>query len=207
MAIRFVCERCGKKLRADDELAGQRAACSRCGARLRVPKLSTRGVSAEGRPAKDGGGAFEERPLVRVSKIDQEDMIDMTSMVDVVFFLLIFFLVTHMQALDSSIPMPAADAQKPSRRARQSLAAFEADQAYIVVRIDRKDGVWLEGAQVRSAQDLVMKLRKLRNSGAHPDTLLVAANGEASHATTVMVLDSGNEVGLEHVRLALHDEG
>ena len=41
-----------------------------------------------------------------------EDLIDMTAMVDIVFFLLIFFLVTSMQSLESVINLPAP--QTPS---------------------------------------------------------------------------------------------
>src|SRR4029077_15705208 len=83
-------------------------------------------------------------------KLDVEEMIDMTAMVDIVFFLLIFFLVTSMHALDSTIPMPAPDPQKGAAREPRSVAAIEADDSYVVVHIDRNDKIVVEGSEVRT---------------------------------------------------------
>ena len=42
MTIRFHCEKCGKSLRADQEIIGRLTRCSKCGAKVRVPAESTR---------------------------------------------------------------------------------------------------------------------------------------------------------------------
>jgi biopolymer transport protein ExbD len=139
-------------------------------------------------------------------KIDFEDLIDMTAMVDIVFFLLIFFLVTSMHALDSTIPMPPPDPREGAASAPSSLSTFETDDDYVVVQIDRNDVVRVEGAEVKGARELLFKLRDLRNGPKAPSKMLVVGHGDATHGTTVMVLDAGHDVEMESVRLALQDE-
>ena len=41
---------------------------------------------------------------------EHKDLIDMTAMVDIVFFLLIFFLVTSMQSIEAVINLPSPQA-------------------------------------------------------------------------------------------------
>lgn len=148
-----------------------------------------------------------EPPLVMPQrKLDLEELIDMTAMVDIVFFLLIFFLVTSMNSLDSSIPMPAPDPQKGVAREPKSIEAIDADDSYVVVRIDRNDKISVEGSEVRNERDLMFKLGDHRRGSAHPDKLLVIGHGDATHGTVVMVLDAGRDLGMDQVRLTVQDE-
>lgn len=148
-----------------------------------------------------------DAPLVPAGqKIDFEDLIDMTAMVDIVFFLLIFFLVTSMHALDSSIPMPVPGAQQAEAGAGGAAPAVsDIDDSQIVVQIDKNDVISVDGVEVHNAQELLFRLRELRNGPGRPEKLLVLGNGGASHGAAVMVLDAGHEVELE-VRLAVRDE-
>jgi biopolymer transport protein ExbD len=138
--------------------------------------------------------------------INFEDLIDMTAMVDIVFFLLIFFLVTSMKAIDSTVPMPAPDPQKGAAREPQALSDLEADNEYIVVHIDRNDRITVNDAEVHSERDLLFKLRELRTTGSRPEKLLVVGHGDATHGTAVMIMDTGRDVGIDSVRLAVADE-
>ncbi|MBS0264312.1 MAG: biopolymer transporter ExbD [Planctomycetes bacterium] len=139
-------------------------------------------------------------------KMDVEDLIDMTAMVDIVFFLLIFFLVTSMHSLDSTIPMPAPDPQKGATKEPQTVAAIDADENYIVVRIDKNDKITVEGAEVRTERELLFKLRDLRSGAARPEKLMVIGHGEATHGTAVMIMDAGRELGMDQVKLSVQDE-
>ncbi len=101
--IRFSCPQCGKKFKAPAELAGRVVSCSACRMRLTVPFPFSENVSAATaeHPEEHEAFAFElpKRPVF-------EDLVDMTAMVDIVFFLLIFFMVTSMQGLYSAIAIP-----------------------------------------------------------------------------------------------------
>jgi biopolymer transport protein ExbD len=182
---------------------------------LPAPVRAQQGLPHEIRPqsrvpaphARRAAAAHAESSLVPpYKKLDVEELIDMTAMVDIVFFLLIFFLVTSMHALDSTIPMPAPDPQKGAAREPRSVAAIDSDDSYVVVRVDRNDKITVEGSEVRSDRELLFKLRDLRLGSAHPEKLLVVGHGDATHGTVVMVLDAGRELGMDQVRLTVQDE-
>jgi biopolymer transport protein ExbD len=135
-----------------------------------------------------------------------EDLVDMTAMVDIVFFLLIFFMVTSMQGMFSSIDMPAPDPQKSAARSQRSASDYEKDKDYIVVRIDRDSVVWLDDTEVRTEQDLRVRLHGMRQNASAPTKLLDLGHGEAKNGTVVMVLDAGNDAGMEELQMAIDDE-
>jgi biopolymer transport protein ExbD len=171
------------------------------------PDAEREPVAAVSAPRREKPSRLAEPSLVQPArKLDLEELIDMTAMVDIVFFLLIFFLVTSMNSLDSSIPMPAPDPQKGQAREPKSIEAIEADDSYVVVRIDRNDKISVEGSDVRNERDLMFKLRDHRMGSAHPDKLLVIGHGDATHGSVVMVLDAGRDLGMDQVRLTVQDE-
>ena len=139
------------------------------------------------------------------SKIKLEDLVDMTAMVDIVFFILIFFMVTSMQGTYSSIDMPTPDLQKGAPQGRRSVADFEKSD-YVIVRIDRDNTIWLNDREIPSEQELLVQLRAIRRGVAGSNKMLVLGNSEASHGTVVLVLDAGNESGMDEMQLAVDDE-
>jgi biopolymer transport protein ExbD len=152
--------------------------------------------------------AEAETPLVPpMMKIDFEDLIDMTAMVDIVFFLLIFFLVTSMNALDSTIPLPAPTPQAGSSGGAGSTpTSVDGEDSSITVNIDRNDTIRIDGVEVTGQRDLLFKLRDLKNGPGRPEKLLVVGSSDASHGVAVMVLDAGHEVGMESVQMAVRDD-
>jgi biopolymer transport protein ExbD len=64
----------------------------------------------------------------------------------------------------------------------------------------------VEGDEVLSEQELRTKLKSLREGDSAVTKMVVQAHGEALYSTVVMVLDSGNDVGMEEVRLAVVDD-
>jgi biopolymer transport protein ExbD len=135
-----------------------------------------------------------------------EDLVDMTAMVDIVFFVLIFFMVTSMEGVYSSIDMPSPDPQKMASSGKRSAADYESDKDYIVVRIDRDNTVWLNDAVISSDQELLVRLREAKQSDSSAKRMLVLGNSEAKHGKVVTVLDAGSDAGMEEVQLAIDDE-
>lgn len=216
MGIRFRCPSCQKKIEAPDRMAGRVVDCPRCQQPLTIPEPLDEVVAPIEAAVPAAAPALPKVPrkrsvepeasLVRPAmKINFEDLIDMTAMVDIVFFLLIFFLVTSMHALDSTIPLPAPNPQDSESKGSSS-SSSEADDSSVVVHIDGNDVIRIDGTEVFSAQDLLFRLRDLRTGSGNRDKLLVLGSGDASHGVTVMVLDAGHEVGMESVRLAVKDE-
>lgn len=209
MAIVVRCPRCGNRSEFGNELAGTATDCPRCGLRLNVPRLippvATEPAFSPTTEPVVASKEIAEPPLVAPGqKIDFEDLIDMTAMVDIVFFLLIFFLVTSMQALDSSIPLPAPDSQ--GARGGTSLSGAAADDSSVIVQIDKRDVIRIDDVDIHGPRELLFKLRELRHGSGQPDKLVVKASGDASHGTAVLVLDSARDAGFERIGLSVQEE-
>jgi biopolymer transport protein ExbD len=202
VAIEFPCPHCRKTLKAPESLAGRQGGCRYCRARVTVPvPAATPSPEPETQPAHAGPIAATNRPSPKY-----EDLVDMTAMVDIVFFLLIFFMVTSMQAVSSSISLPPPDPQKISSQGQRTVASFESDENFVIIRIEDDDSVWLEGAEIPSEQELRSRLRAMKKSARGVNKILVLANGDAHQVTAVMVLDAGNDIGVEDIRLAIVDD-
>ncbi len=194
--IHFRCTSCRKKHKAEDSQGGVRFRCSRCGVVGAVPEHSQKDTPVD-----------EEPPISFRREPDVGEDLDMTPMVDVTFLLLIFFMITATFASQQSLEIPAPDAQQSVSQDR-TLEDVEDDDDYIIVRIDADDVVWVNNEdEAPTRQELLSKLREARETGSRPPSnLLVLASGDARHETVVMVLDVGNSLGIEHIRLS-SDEG
>jgi biopolymer transport protein ExbD/DNA-directed RNA polymerase subunit RPC12/RpoP len=203
MTVSFRCPNCGKRLKADAARAGRSATCPRCASTVTVPATSD-GTGAAGadseanKPASDHGML-----LVKPIPKKHEDLIDMTAMVDIVFFLLIFFMVTSMQALEAVIGLPTPQAQAS---AATSVAAITNDPNYVTVTIEEDDTVWIEDEQVFGAQDLRTRLRAMKKNEPLLTGMLVVGSPDASHGTFVMVLDAGADAGLSELMFSVRDQ-
>lgn len=141
-----------------------------------------------------------------------EGWIDMTAMVDIVFFLLIFFMVTSLNTQQASIDMPVPQMESTSgagARGQRSLQQFETDPDCVVVRIDEDNAVWIENEEILALVELPGRIREATEptqSGKEQKKVLVLASGDAQHGTAVAVLDAAREGGVTSLSMAVEDE-
>ncbi|RMF87570.1 MAG: biopolymer transporter ExbD, partial [Planctomycetota bacterium] len=126
------------------------------------------------------------------------------------FLLLIFFMVTAAFNLQKSLEVPPPDQQEEAAQS-QTLEELETDTDFIIVRIDADNYITVDGEDAPSEQELLSRLREAKegdpaSAGSGPTGMLVLADGDARHETLVMVLDAGNAVGMERIRVATLDE-
>lgn len=206
MSVRFPCVQCGKKLKVDAASVGRSLLCPACGAKQTVPNPAS--IPAE-MAAKPGTSHSSDPPalaaLLAPKSAHAEDLIDMTAMVDIVFFLLIFFLFTSMQAVQAVMDFPTPQARQGAAGKAQTIADYENDPDFITVRIEDDNSVWVEDEQVFGEQNLRVKLRSLREAGSGPRSLLVVGHADATHGTAVMVFDAGADAGLDDIRLSVQE--
>lgn len=154
--------------------------------------------------------AFDEDAPFRRTKAERDEEIDLTSMVDVTFLLLIFFMVTAAFAIQKSIEVPPV--QDDEAAPTQTVDDLEKDS--IVIRIDGDNVFWIgapawpQEQRAPSVQEMRVKLREARgdqNDG--PAKMLVQANGDARHEFVVAALDAGSGVGMEEIRLMSYEDG
>jgi biopolymer transport protein ExbD len=146
-----------------------------------------------------------EGPLLPPHRSHPEDLIDMTAMVDIVFFLLIFFLVTSIQSLESVMNMPTPQASEGGVSTGRSVADLENDPSYITVRIEDDDSIWVEDTQVFNDQEMILRLRAAKNESDGPRGLLVIGNADASHGSAVRVFDAGAAAGVNGISLVVQE--
>ena len=151
--------------------------------------------------------ASDDPPLILPPQHHSEDLIDMTAMVDIVFFLLIFFLVTSLQALEAVMNMPTPQSAESGAASSRSVADLENDPNYITVRIEDDDSIWVEDRQVFNDQELAMRLRAARRESEGSRSLLVIGDADASHGAAVRVFDAGAGAGVNGISLVVQEKG
>jgi len=152
----------------------------------------------------DGASIVFNRPA-------EEAEMDMTPMVDIVFQLLIFFMVTASFSMQKSQAFPKPKDDRPSSMAQPEPP--DPDLVALTIHVDHQGAFRLENEdgdmeEAPSEQELVTKLRQAR-SIVGPDatiTVMVKANGEAPHYRVVMAIDSAATAGFGKVGLETVEE-
>jgi biopolymer transport protein ExbD len=164
------------------------------------------------RPPARREDAEEESHRIPSKRELSETELDMTPMVDVVFNLLIFFMVTAAFALQKSLEIPKPADEAPSENRQEK--PIDDNPDFVTVQIDEFNTYhvltvdWEEEAP--SVQDLHIRLRRARegdSTGTVPTKLLVEAHGDALHGRVVASLDAGTATGFEEVQLTTMEEG
>ncbi|QBG37152.1 ExbD/TolR family protein [Litorilituus sediminis] len=123
---------------------------------------------------------------------DKED-IDMTPMLDVVFILLIFFIVTASFVKEAGI-----DVNRP-----EAATAVKKERANILVAISDKGDIWINKRKVdiRSVQANIERLKAENPQG----TVVIQADKKATTDTLIKVMDSARAAGVFDVSIAAQE--
>lgn len=126
---------------------------------------------------------------------DLEQEVDMTPMLDIVFILLIFFIVTSTFVKESGI-----DVNKPG-----AVTAERKERASILVAIDADNRVWVDKRKVdvRAVRAHIERLRAENPQGG----VVIQADEESKNKLLVKVMDAAREAGVEDIALAADPEG
>ena len=132
------------------------------------------------------------RNFMPVNPDDEESSVDITPMLDVVFIMLIFFIVTATFIKESGI-----EVDKPS-----AATAIVQEKASILIAIDANNNVWINRRQVdlRSVRSIVERLHAENPKG----TLVIQADRESKNDTLVQVMDASRRAGIYDIALAAH---
>lgn len=123
----------------------------------------------------------------------EESSIDLTPMLDVVFIMLIFFIVTATFVKESGI-----EVNRP-----QAITAVTQERASILVAIDAQNNVWIERRQVdfRVVRPYIQRLHAENPQGA----VVIQADRESKTEALVKVLDAARAAGVENIALAAEE--
>lgn len=115
---------------------------------------------------------------------DEDNQIDVTPMLDVVFIMLIFFIVTASFVKESGI-----DVNKP-----EASTATQKDNATILVAINAQNEIWIDKRLVdpRAVKPTIIRLRAENPEGQ----VVVQADEQSTTATVMKVVDGIRDAGI-----------
>ncbi len=124
---------------------------------------------------------------------EEKEEIDMTPMLDVVFILLIFFIVTASFVKEAGI-----DVNRP-----EAATAVKKERANILVAISDKGDIWINKRKVdvRTVQANIERLKAENPQG----TVVIQADKKATTDTLIKVMDSARAAGVYDVSIAAQE--
>jgi len=150
--------------------------------------------------------AQEEPETIQLKGRLEDSEMDMTPMVDIVFQLLIFFMVTAAFSMQKSKQLPTPKEDRPSTSAVN--VDPENDGDFVIVMVDSYNSFRVQtpdfDEEAPSEQDLLIWLRRAKqgaSDGKTPTKLMIKAHRDSLHEKVVTALDAGAAVGMEQIQL------
>lgn len=127
-------------------------------------------------------------------QISEEPDVNLTPLIDVVFLLLIFFMVstTFNKESELSIDLPTANGEAVSER-----------QAEVEISIDAKGHYAINNERLVNEQLDTLKAAILKIAGDDRELpLIISADGRASHQSVVTAMNAARQLGFSHLTFA-----
>lgn len=121
---------------------------------------------------------------------EEESSLDLTPMLDVVFILLIFFIVTASFVKESGI-----DVNRP-----QAATAVKKERANIFIAINDNDEIWIDKRRIdeRSLHAVIERLK----SENPQSSIVIQADKESTNDKLVKVMDAAQQAGIYNIAIA-----
>ena len=129
-------------------------------------------------------------------KPDRSDNIELnlTPLIDVVFLLLIFFMVSTTFEKQSKLKVDLPEA---------SAAATEQSKDSVVIGIDAKGRFFINDRQLVNTQLDTLKMALMKTVGENKDTpLILRADAKTPHQSVVTAMDAAAQLGLTRLSIA-----
>jgi biopolymer transport protein ExbD len=129
--------------------------------------------------------------IANISSQDEENEINLTPMLDVVFIMLIFFIVTA-----SFIREKGLDVNRPD----QNQATVVQERGAILIIIDNNDEIWIDG---RVVDPRAVRANVERLHAEDPDRpVVIQAESRSTTDTLVTVMDASRQANVYNISIA-----
>jgi biopolymer transport protein ExbD len=121
---------------------------------------------------------------------EEENEINLTPMLDVVFIMLIFFIVTASFIKEAGIDVNRPDAP----------TADSQDDAAILIAISANDEIWIDRRETEptAVRSMIERLHAENPKGS----IVIQADEESTHETLVVVMEAAKQAGVTNVAIA-----
>lgn len=132
-------------------------------------------------------------PLANLMQEEEKEDIDLTPMLDVVFIMLIFFIVTASFVKEAGI-----DVNRP-----EAATAVKKERANILIAISDKGEIWINKRRVdiRAVQANVERLKAENPQGS----VVIQADQKSTTDTLIKVMDASRAAGVFDVSIAAQE--
>ena len=136
----------------------------------------------------------ERRTIGNFNADEEENEINLTPMLDVVFIMLIFFIVTA-----SFIKEAGINVDRP-----EAFTWEKQEEAAILVAISAADEIWIDRHKVdpSGVRAAIERLHLENPKGS----LVIQADEESTNASLVVVMSAANKVGISNVAISTKEE-
>jgi biopolymer transport protein ExbD len=133
------------------------------------------------------------RTFARATTEEDDTAIDITPMLDVVFIMLIFFIVTATFVKEAGIDVNRPDAA----------TAVKQEKANILVAINEHNEIWIDRRQVdiRAVRPNIERLHAENPQGS----VVIQADKESKTETLIKVMDAARSAGVLNVAIAAQE--
>jgi len=125
---------------------------------------------------------------------EESEEINLTPMLDVVFIMLIFFIVTATFIKEAGIQVDRPD----------TATAESMEDASILIAISANDEIWIDKKE-RDPRDLRVVIERLHLENPK-GSIVIQADEESTNERLVMVLEAAKAVGVTNVALAADNQ-
>lgn len=134
------------------------------------------------------------RMMARATADEDESAIDITPMLDVVFIMLIFFIVTATFVKEAGIDVNRPDAA----------TAVKQEKANILIAINAQNEIWIDRRRVdvRSVRPNIERLHAENPQGS----VVIQADKESKTETLIKVMDASRSAGVFNVAIAAQEQ-
>jgi len=130
------------------------------------------------------------------SKKNEDIDLNLTPLIDVVFLLLIFFMVTTTFDRETQLKIELPQASGEQKKVAELLE----------ISIDAKNHFYVnEKEVVNSGLDTIKEALKQAAGDEKNPPLLISADGEASHQSVMTVLDAAGQLGFVNITFAANE--
>ena len=129
----------------------------------------------------------------RTREEEEESEINITPMLDVVFIMLIFFIVTATFVKEAGIDVNRPDAA----------TAVKQEKANILIAISANNEVWIDRRQVdiRAVRPIIERMQAENPQGS----VVIQADKESKTDTLIKVMDAARSAGVSNIAIAAQE--
>ena len=126
----------------------------------------------------------------QAAEMEEESSIDITPMLDIVFIMLIFFIVTATFVKETGV-----DVNRP-----EASTAEKKERANILIAIDSNDRIFMDKREV---DPRAVRANIQRMAAENPEgSVVIQADSSSRHEILVKVIDSARQAGIYNVAIA-----